>query len=211
MKQIYPVVCLCASLLGVSACGPSPHLHATNRVINAGMDVPESMRNQHVAGMVAFDEQWAGDYGRVARNALYSQGIAEGDAEYGYRIARVNLTNPGSFLFWESGSIVFPTAAVVPDHLPRLMAEDIVEIRQTGTWDTVKNFSRSREGNVVVRVLCRKASNDYEACRKNGPSVGRHAGVGPTFSPYPSKVSAYGHSYSVWFDAKGRKLREYPR
>src|SRR2546423_721600 len=58
------------------------------------------------------------------------------------------------------------------DHLPQLQAGDIVEIRQTGTWQTMEDFISRGEGNIVVRIMCAKADPDYEQCRERGPKVG---------------------------------------
>lgn len=200
-------VLACAVLAG---CGASPLLHVGNQVANFGQELPQNMVNRHVAGMVGFDEGWAGGYSRIARNALYVQGIVAGTPEYQLRVARVNLANTGSNLLWKAGELNFMGGALVPDHLPRLKAGDVVEIRQTGTWRTMENFTTSGEGNIVVRILCRAEAADYQACKDTGPKVGKYGGAGETHSSYPASVRDYGFSFSPMYSASGALLRAYP-
>lgn len=186
-------------------------LHVGNAVVNGGRPLPAEMVNRHVAGYVGFDEDWTGRYSRVARNALYVMGIVEGTPEYALRVVRVNLSNPEPGMLWaDQGELTFPTGAVVPDHLPRLKAGDIVEIRQTGTWRTMENFVSRGEGNVVVRVLCRKADPTYDKCLEAAPRIGKYKGVGETRTRYPASVSGYGFTFTPMFDSSGRALRPYP-
>lgn len=195
----------------LSGCGPSRLLHIGNNVVNMGQPLPDDMVNRHVSGMVAFDETWAGNYGRIARNALYVQGVVEGTPEYQLRVARINLSNTGENFFWKKGELLFQGAAIVPDHLPQLRAGDLVEIRQTGTWRTVEDFFIRKEGNVVVRILCQKASAGYQKCLEKGPLTGIAKGVGETKTPYPPSVSSYGYQFSAWYSVEGRPLRPLPR
>ena len=166
--------------------------------------MPEEMRGRHLSGYVGLDETFAGNYDRLARNVLYSQGVAKDTPEYQLRIARININNPGYSPGRGNGGLVFPTAAVVPDHLPPLKVGDIVEVRQTGTWRTVEDFAKKGEGNIVVRVLCRKASVDYEACLDRQPRIGKFKGVGPTNTPYPASVADYGFTFSAAYREDGR-------
>jgi hypothetical protein len=123
----------------------------------------------------------------------------------------MNLHQTGSALWVGKGELLFPTAAYVPDHMPRLRAGDVVEIRQTGTWMTMENFAVTGEGNVVVRVLCEKAEPTYGACLEQGPQVGKIRGVGATDTGYPPSVRDYGYSFTPMFDEKGSPLRAYPQ
>lgn len=147
---------------------------------------------------------------RVARNALYVQGIVEGTPEYQLRVVRINLSNTGGNFIKETGTLPFFTAAVVPDHLPRLLAGDVVEIRQTGTWRTLERFTSTKEGNVVVRVMCRKQNPDYDHCLKRGPATGKIQGVGLTKTPYPRSVADYGYQFSAFYSPTGEPLRSLP-
>ena len=198
-------------LASLSGCGPSPVLRITNTAINMGQGLPDDMLDRHVAGVVAFDEVWADEYGRVARNQLYTQGIERGKPEYDYRVVRMNLNNTGSALWIEKGELLFPTGALVPDHLPRLHAGDIVEIRQTKSWMSMENFATTGEGNIVVRVLCVKADSTYKDCLEKAPKTGRFPEVGATNTTYPASVKDYGYLFSPMFDARGKASRPYPQ
>lgn len=202
---------VCAALLALVGCGPSPLLRVTNATINLGQGLPEEMLNTHMAGIVAFDETWADEYGRVARNQLYTQGVERDKPEYNLRVVRINLSNTGSALWIRTGELAFPTGAIVPDHLPQLHAGDIVEIRQTKSWMSMEDFAITGEGNVVVRVLCAKAGPTYNECLEKAPKTGRFSGFGFTNTPYPPSVKDYGYSFTPMFDAKGSALRAYPQ
>ena len=39
----------------------TPIVHGVNQIINLGQELPENMRQRNIAGVVAFDEAWAGD------------------------------------------------------------------------------------------------------------------------------------------------------
>ncbi|WP_281915303.1 hypothetical protein [Caldimonas thermodepolymerans] len=208
MKRIF-TACVTAAMMLLAGCAETPLVHVGNRVFNFGTGLPDDMLGRHVAGMVAFDEDWVGNYGRIARNALYAQGIAKGTPEYGLRVVRINLNNTGELLWKKKGSLLFMTGAIVPDHLPPLKAGDTVEIRNVSTWHAMEDFLAKGEGNIVVRILCRKADPNYEACLNdpNGPSVGDIRGVGETGTPYPEKVADYGFTFTPLYDEKGNKLR----
>lgn len=170
------------------------------------------MVGKNFAGYVGFDEAYVATYNKAARGSLYGQGVERGTPEYRLRIARINLSNTAPGLLWMSqGELMFMTGAYVPDHMPRLRAWDIVEIRHTGTWNTMKGFTQSGEGNIVVRILCRKSDPAYETCRAKAPKTGKYSGVGPTGTPYPASVREYGFTFTPIFDAEGRQLRDYPR
>lgn len=194
----------------LAGCGPSPLLRVTNTAINMGQGLPDEMLNSHLAGIVAFDEAWTDEYSRVARNQLYTQGVERGKPEYNLRIVRINLSNTGSALWIEKGELAFPTGAFVPDHLPRLHAGDVVEIRQTKSWMAMENFARTGEGNIVVRVLCAKAAPTYKECVEKAPRTGRFVGFGFTGTSFPASVKGYGFSFTPMFDANGKALRPYP-
>ncbi len=163
------------------------------------------MRGRHLAAMVAFDEDFVGRYNRVSRNVLYVNGIVEGSPEYLYRVARINLHHSQGNWMWKEGSYLFQTGALIPDHLPALKAGDIVEVRQTGTWRTMEDFSRKGEGNIVVRVLCAKAAKDYETCVDKTPRIGTFKGQGPTGTPYPASVRDYGFQFTPRYSRDGEQ------
>lgn len=197
------------AMAGLASCA-TPLIHVSNAIFNFGQELPEDMVKRNVAAIVGFDETWAGNYNRPSRTTLYSQGIVPDTLEYSLRVARVNLSHTDGMLYVGKGELVYPTAAVVPDHLPQLKAWDIVEVRQTGTYRTMENFVAKQDGNIVVRILCRKADPDYEACRDAAPRIGEYKGVGATETPYPATASEYGYIFTPMFDVKGNQLRDYP-
>lgn len=202
-------ISLLAAVL-LTACGPSPLLRFNTIVINAGQHLPEDMRDRNVAGYVAFDEAHPSEYNRVVRGSLYIQGVIEGTPEYQMRVVRVNAGNPGSLLWVGQGDLYFPLAAMVPDQVQRLKAGDVVEVRQTGTWDTVVDFTKSGEGNIVVRVICEKARPDYEDClHTKAPKLGKHFGMGETHTPYPASVKSYGYTFTPAYAEDGTALRNW--
>jgi hypothetical protein len=85
--------------------------------------------------------------------------------------------------------------AYVPS-LDALKAWDIVELRQTGTYDTLLGFSRTGEGNAVLRVLCRKADPGYDACAEVLPRSGNYQSQGPLGTPYLKTLKEYGFSFN---------------
>lgn len=205
-RTAFSALALCVLTAGCA----TPLVHITNQVFNFGQELPADMVNRHVAGMVAFDEDWPGAYNKAARTALYGQGVGSGTAVYGLRVARINLANTESALFKSAGELSFATGAIVPDHLPRLRAYDVVEIRQTGSWRTMEQFASSGEGNIVVRIVCRKGDLGYVACVERAPRIGKAKGVGETHTPYPASVAAYGFTFSPRYDATGGALRPWP-
>lgn len=211
VSRFASLILACAALTQLVGCGPSPLLRVTNAAFNLGQGLPDDMLNRHMAGYVAFDEVWADEYNRVARNQLYTQGVERDKPEYGLRVVRINLSNTGSALWIGKGELAFPTGAFVPDHLPQLHAGDVIEIRQTKSWMTMEDFARTGEGNIVVRVLCAKASSTYKDCLEKAPKTGKFSGVGATNTPYPASVSDYGFKFTPMFDAQGRAVRPYPQ
>lgn len=204
--QLATVTLFALSLAGCA----TPLVHVSNAVFNFGQELPEDMVNRNIAAVVGFDEAWADTYNRPSRTALYSQGIVPDTPEYALRVARVNLSHTDEMLYISKGELVYPTGAVVPDHLPQLKAWDIVEVRQTGTYRTMENFVAKQDGNIVVRILCRKADPNYEACRDAAPRIGEYKGVGATGTSYPATASEYGYTFTPMFDVKGNPLRSYP-
>lgn len=206
MRLIALLLMACAL---ISGCAAGPHLHAGNAIFNLGQSLPPEMVDRHLAGYVGFDEDFVDRYNRVAKNVLYVQGIVKGTPEYQLRIARMNISNPGSALWVDSGELTVMTGAVIPDQLPRLKAGDIVEIRQTGTYRTMENFLQKKEGNIVTRIICRKADADYENClNTKAPRIGKVKGVGETGTPYPASVADYGFTFTPAYTPDGKPLNK---
>ena len=202
--------CLAAAAV-LAGCAGNSFTVAATKAYNLGQPLPETMRNRHLAGWVGFDEAWVETYNIPSRSSLYSQGIHPGTPEYQMRVARINLSNSGPGMLWmDKGRLGYPTGAIVPDHIRQLRAGDIVEIRQTETWDTMKGFTSTGEGNVVVRILCSKADPGYDDCLEKAPRVGKYKGFGETHTPYPASVKDYGFTFTPMYDASGKQLRPFP-
>lgn len=196
----------------VAGCSSSPLSKAITKGYNLGQELPVEMVKTNQAAMVGFDETWVGNYGRAARNSLYMQGVVIGTPEYNMRAARVNLAISGPGALWISeGELLYTGGAFVPDQLPQLRAGDIVEVRHTGTWDTMKDFSKTGEGNIVVRIICRKGEPNYDKCFEDAPRINKTKGVGRTNTAYPESVRDYGFTFTPMFDDKGQALRPYPQ
>lgn len=208
MNYLKPV-CV-ALLLALSACSAGPHLRVTNAIVNLGQGLPDSMLNVHLVASVGFDEDFAGRYNNPTRAVLYVAGVIEGTPEYLYRVVRTNSGNLQGFAWVADGEGLYSTPALVPDSMPRLKAGDIVEFRQTSTWDVLKDFSKTGEGNVVTKILCRKAQPDYTACLEAAPRTGKTRGNGPTGRPFPASVKDYGFTFTPAYDSKGTLLRPLP-
>lgn len=208
MKTIYKTsVAGALAVLLLAGCSANPVTVATTKIVNFGQELPEEMVGHNLAATVALDEDWVGRYPRVSRNNFYIQGVTSDSAEYTYRAALVRLTNPGSLLYVQAGYLKRMTGAMIPDHLPLLKEGDIVEVRQTGTYETLKGFSVSKEGNVVLRVLCQKADPGFAQCVAKLPSIGKYAGAGQTGTPYLPTVRQYGFKFTPAYDMRGTPLR----
>ena len=208
MKLFKPL--LLAIALALSGCSANPTMKVTTRMFNFGIELTPEMVGANMVGVIGFDEDFAGNYGRLAKNALYGQGIEEGVPEYQYRVVRVNIQQTNRAGWYAPGRITLTTGAMVPDHLPRLRAGDIIEIRQTGTYETMKDFARINEGNIIVRLLCPKAAPDYEACVDRQPSIGKYKTSGFSRTPYPASVKEYGFTFTPAYDTTGKLLRPLP-
>lgn len=204
MKSTLAGAIAIATLACLSGC-QTPIIHGINSVTSLGL--PDDMVHRNVAGMIAFDEVWAGDYNFANRNNLYAQGVPSGSPEYGLRVARVNMRNSDSVLYIRQGDRLWIAIGIVPDHLPRLKAGDIVELRQTAAVRTAENYVSTGEGNIIVRVLCPVSAPDYAACLKLQPKLGKHEGYGATGTPYPASVKEYGYTFTPKYDANGKLLQ----
>lgn len=185
----------------------TPIVHGVNQVINLGAQLPENMRQRNISGVVAFDEAWAGDYNFATRNSMYTHGVVSGTPEYGMRVVRVNMREPAYGAWVRVGDKAWLAYAMIPDEIEPLKSGDYVEIRQTGTFRTVEDFVSKQEGNIVLRVLCRKADPNYIECAKALPRMGRYLGFGETGTYYPESIREYGFTFTRKYDEDGKPLR----
>lgn len=193
------------------ACAPSPHLRVTGAITRLGISMDKRMLEANLTAMVGFDESFSGTYNRSSRAALYMASVIEGTPEYQYRVVRLNMGLLDGALWHRPGSMLYSTAAMVPDQIPRLMAGDVVELRHAATDRSLENFSVTGEGNIVVRVLCFKAQPDYMDCMDKLPKTGSSIATGRTETPYPVSVKAYGFTFTPAYDKGGKVLRPLPK
>ena len=210
MFKKYIKILLLLACFSLSACAPGPHLHVNNAIYNLGQGLPAEMLNRNLIATVGFDESSAATYNtRAVRASLYVHGAVEGTPEYGLRVTFLNLVHSDGLLWREAGSVGYTTVAAIPDHIERLKAWDLIEYRSTGTYRTIENFTTKQEGNIIVRVLCRRANPEYEKCRDALPKLGKYPN-GPTGTSYPTSIKEYGYSFTPAYDQKGQPTRVIP-
>jgi hypothetical protein len=194
--------------LTLSGCAPSPHLHATTKFMNGGQGLNDGMLDRNLIATAAYDENFVDEYPLPGRATAYIQGVIKGSAEYKLRVVGLNLRLFNATLVTD-GKYGYSSSATVPDHIGRIKAWDLVEYRSTGTYDTLLDFTKKQEGNIIVRVLCRKADPDYEKCRDALPQQ-RNYPNGPTGTPFPASIKEYGYTFTPAYDDKGTPLRVIP-
>lgn len=196
-------------VLALTACAPGPHLHLTTAIISGGQSLDPGMVNRNLIGTVGYDEGYVGKYPTLGRTTAYLEGVVEGTPEHLYRMAHISLSHLKGFAWYADGQLMYATTGAVPEHIEKLKAWDLVEFRSTGTHRTLEQFSTKQEGNIVVRVLCRRADPDYEKCRDALPQVRKYPN-GPTGTPYPASVKEYGYTFTPAYDEKGQPTRVIP-
>ncbi|WP_139026509.1 hypothetical protein [Achromobacter arsenitoxydans] len=177
-----------------------------NAVLNAGTELPANMRQVNVAAQVIHDEVWAGDYPFGARNQLYTVGVIKGEPEYSMRVAFLQMRHPEYGAWVRAGGKGWVSTGIIPDHLPPLKQGDVVELRQTGTYNVVKGFVENGEGNVVLQILCSAGDPAFKECVAALPRIGAFQGFGETSSYYPESIREYGFTFSQNYDANGVAL-----
>jgi hypothetical protein len=192
----------------LTGCAPGPGLRARTEFANFGQQLGPEMVNNNFSAMVYEDEAYAGTYSLRNRGTLYLQGVSEGSPEFQYRSAMVFMAQLKGALYIKDGAYPYFTAAYVPDHVGLLKRGDIVELRATGTYDVMLNFSKSHEGNAILRLLCRKADPAYKDCADKLPKIGNFTAVGPTGTPFLKSLTEYGYAFTPAYGLKGERLRE---
>lgn len=208
MKKPFNLLILC--ILGLlAACAAGPHTLVLNEAVNFGAELGPEMRNRNMIAIVALNEEAPAAYKRVQHNILYTQGVQEGTPEYRMRVVPLNMAQLKGALWYGEGSFEWSTAAMVPDHVERLKWGDLVEFRQPTGRLANKDFSRTGEGNVVLRVLCHYADADYKKCKEALPQVGKGPG-GDTHTPYPASAREYRYVFTPAWDDAGKPVRAIP-
>lgn len=209
MKTIFGAALLVLSAV-ITGCASSPHLDVTNVLLNHGRDLDPEMRGRNLLGIVGFDEQHASTMTKHAHGRLWMQGVRPGTPEFGYRYVHVNMRQINGFLYYADGQFLWTTSAMVPDHIPKLKAGDIIEIRQEKADYTLKDFSKTGTGNIIVRVMCRAGDPEYLKCAETLPQVNKAWHTGPTGTPYPVSAREYGFTFTPAYDEAGKLIRQIP-
>ncbi len=206
MRPLWSVrlFCIATVVATLAACAINPLTEATSRAaaLNGALFSSE-YKQANLVGVVAFDEAYTDAYHYMWRNALYMQGAKPGAAPRRYRVVPIGIRESDLFRH------TFMTGAIVPDHLPRLRAGDIVEFRNGSQFDNMVGFETTREGNVVLRVVCWSDDPAFLGCaRTKAPwkGYGSRAEVsGVAGTPYRD-VASYGFTFSERYDDEGRVL-----
>lgn len=212
MKSIARLATIAAAALALTGC--ASYMKTVTKIQNMGFELHESSVNAHLYAEVNRDEEYLGNL-RLPLRAQYMPGGVEPDnGTYNYRIVEtyMTLTDPKNLMVVHGSKFAF-RPAVVPDQFPRLMKGDIVELRNTGTYDVLANLATTGEGAAIVRVFCKAGSPNYAQCRASMPTLGyspRPAGVtGSKF--YPSLKDYAPLTFSKWYDDKGNALHAFPK
>lgn len=201
------------SIAILAGCAAGEHTRYTSALLGDDGKAPPLMRSTHIVAWAGFDEKPLAKVGGFANTVLYASGVRKGNPNALYRYVAVSsprLEDDG-FLWFKSGSQIYVVGAMVPDHIGELKREDILEVRSISSWDSLVDFHTTGEGQVVTRVLCRKASPDWKKCHDSLPMFLHHKAAGFTGTPFPASVKDYGFTFSQYYDEEGKLLRPLPK
>lgn len=172
------------------------------------------MKDTHLLANVPWDEKGINEVSGLMNTAYYATGIRRGTPVAQYRaVALWTSSMEGSGVLWKKdGEQAYVVAALVPDYIAMLKAGDVVEWRSISTWDSLLDWETTGEGQVVTRVVCRKADPLYRACVDAQPVYnGSFKATGRTGTPFPASVKGYGFTFSRFYDAQGKQIRSLPQ
>lgn len=204
---------MCLGLLSLLMVGcQSPVHRAMNKGLQLGVEQPEDMRDRNTAMFVMKDEVHLSQLDSRSQNFVYLLGAGPKEPVAQYRVVYLGIKNPSRVFYVAPGASLYPMAAIVPDHIPRLYEGDVVEVRQLGSFDVVRNFDSTKEGNIVLRVMCQIQKPDFGRCLMNNtPRIEKHFGFGPTKTPYLASVAQSGFSFTPFYDELGTAIRSFPK
>lgn len=201
----------------VSMSGCAQYMKTVTKMQNYGYELHEDSVNAHVYAEVSRSELFTGDLVLPRRTSYMPLGVESDNGTYNFRIVEAYMTLldpplPGYLPVWAHGVRFAFRAAVVPDQFPRLMEGDIIELRNTGTYEILTDFPHSGEGAIVTRVFCRAGTPEYKSCRGSLPVVGRSPRpAGQTGTAFKPSVKDYAPlTFSRWYDDNGKALRPFP-
>ena len=207
---------LFSSLLGLAlltGCTAGEHTRHISAIYGDDGKAPPLMTNVNIVAWAGFNELPLRKVSGIANTALYASGVRKGSSNARYRYIAFSspyLENEG-FLWKAPGSQQYLNGAMIPDQIGELKRGDILEVRSIASWDSLVNFHTTGEGQVVTRVLCRKASPDWQKCHDALPKFHKIQAAGPTGTPFLPSVKDYGFTFSQYYDDEGKLLKPLPK
>lgn len=168
-----------------------------------GATLASEYKNANLVGIVGVDELPASQYHRVVSNYLHVAGAQPNTPERHYRIVPIVIRESDNFRH------TLVTGAYVPDHMPLLRQNDIVEFRNLEVFDNLRNFVKTGDGNVVLNVICFKADPQYDECTKTKApwkGKGKTATVSGVAGTAWKPVESYGFIFTPRYDDEGNTL-----
>ena len=134
---------------------------------------PKEMNNTNHWAVVEMDEgpYEAAIIGR--QNFMRKAGMRDGEPNSQYRVVLIRMAN------YDRPAIPLYSAVLVPDHVPLLQRNDIVEVRLTKIREPLLGFSGTQDVPVVLQVSCPRrpdyASDEqfarFKECRRKSPRI----------------------------------------
>lgn len=207
---------LIPGLLGIAllaGCTAGEHTRHTSKLMGDDGTAPPLMRSVHIVAWAGFDEKPLAKVSGLANTALYASGVRKGNLNVTYRYVPVSSPRmeDDGFLWFKSGSQMYLVGAMIPDHIGEIKREDILELRSIASWDTLVDFHTTGEGQIVTKVLCRRASPDWKKCHDSLPMFLTHKAAGFTGTLFPQSVKDYGFTFTQYYDEEGKLLKPLPK
>ncbi|MBW7925691.1 MAG: hypothetical protein H3C59_13250 [Burkholderiaceae bacterium] len=207
-RPLQRVLVGCFAALLVSGCAVNPVSEALSRAIALnGATLKGEYKEANLVGLVGLNELPPAQYGRFASNYLHLAGARPHTPERRYRIVPIVIRESDLFRH------TFITGAYVPDHSPLLRESDVVEFRNLGIFDNLRHFADTREGNVILKVICYKDDPQYDECAKTKApwkGYGKTAQVSGVAGTPWQPVASYGFTFTPRYDDEGNSLPDAP-
>lgn len=206
-------VILASALAALAGCS---HMRSAEEAYMPEGEWPTLHHN--IQARVAFDETFSSFplFNHDARGGV-------GPSEQQYRRVIFWVANPegGRPISGFVGQMA--AEAVVPDGTPPLKAGDLIEVRHVRTYDYLKDFAQTGEGNAMLRLICpagaktgRQEQEDFKKCASQAPWLQAwgeekrfYFGILAADSGRPYAVSLKDHKelrFTPYYDARGATL-----
>jgi len=171
-----------------------------------------SLMMANVNAIVVNDEVYSSfaltNFDRVA-------GVETAEKQYRRVVVKSINSDGGKPMAGFAGSRLFEV--VVPDGTPWMKAGDLVEVRSTTFYDSLKGFSTSKDGSALLRLICPGAPmKETKECTKDlpwykpwGEEKRYFYGIlaSPSGRPFLAQLKDYsGVAYSPFYDSEGTQL-----